>query len=106
MRWFPDRDRVEMGSEREASDHTGGSATDGNPVRTCWAEPARKDGGTGRQRVWEPKLVEHGAPGSGGSRQDGPSGPEIRLESTSGGITEETVATPGSGAGPAIRSNR
>ena len=34
MRRFPDRDRVEMGSEREASDHTGGSATDGNPVRS------------------------------------------------------------------------
>ena len=27
-------------------------------------------------------MVERGAPGSGGSRQDGPSGPEIRLEST------------------------
>ena len=52
-----------MGSEREASDHTGGSATDGYPV-------------------WEPEVVERGAPGSGGSRQDGPSGPEIRLEST------------------------
>ena len=71
-----------MGSEREASNHTGGSATDGNPVRRRGAEPARKDKGTGRQRVWEPKVVERGAPGSGGSRQDGPSGPEIRLEST------------------------
>ena len=63
-----------MGSEREASDHTGGSATEGIP--------ARKDEGTGRQRVWEPEVVERGAPGSGGSCQDGPSGPEIRLEST------------------------
>ena len=27
-------------------------------------------------------MVERGAPSSGGSRQDGPSGPEIRLEST------------------------
>ena len=29
-----------------------------------------------------PEVVERGAPGSGGSRQDGPSGPEIKLEST------------------------
>ena len=68
---FPDRDRVEMGSEREASDHTGGSAIDGNPVRTRWAEPARKDEDTGRQRVWKPEVLGHGAPSSGGSRQDG-----------------------------------
>ena len=27
VRWFPDKDRAKMGSEREASDHTGGSAT-------------------------------------------------------------------------------
>ena len=106
MRRFPDRDRVEIGSEREASDHTGGSATDSNPVRTLWSEPARKDGGTGRQRVWEPEVLEHGAPGSGGSCQDGPSGPEIRLESTSEGNTAETAATPGGGARPAVRSNR
>ena len=46
MRRFPDRDRVEMGSECKASDHTGGSATDGNPVRTLGAEPASKDEGT------------------------------------------------------------
>ena len=71
-----------MGSEREASDHTAGSATDGNPVRKHGAEPASKDKGTGRQQVWEPEVVEHGVPGSGGSRQDGPSGPKIRLEST------------------------
>ena len=95
-----------MGSEREASDHTGGSATDGNPVRTRWAEPARKDGGTGRQRVWEPEVVGHGAPGSGGSRQDGPSRPEIRLESTSEGNAAEMPATPGGRARPAVRTNR
>ena len=53
MRRFPDRDRVEMGSEHEASNHTGGSATDGNPVRRRGAEPARKDEGTGRHRVWQ-----------------------------------------------------
>ena len=52
---------------------------DDNPVRRRGAEPARKDEGTGRQKVWEPEVVECGAPGSGGSRQDGPSGPEIRL---------------------------
>ena len=55
---------------------------DGNPVRRRGAEPARKDEGTGRQKVWEPEVVERGAPGSGGSRQDGLSGPEIRLELT------------------------
>ena len=27
VRRFPDKDRVKMGSGREASDHTGGSAT-------------------------------------------------------------------------------
>ena len=36
----------------------------------------------GRQKVWEPEVVERGAPSSGGSRQEGPSGPEIRLEAT------------------------
>ena len=32
MRRFPDRDRVGMGSEREASDPTGGPAVDGDPT--------------------------------------------------------------------------
>ena len=95
MRRFPDGDPVEMGSELEASDHTGGPAIDSNPVRKRWVEPARKDGGTGRQRVWEPEVFGHGAPGSGGSRQDGLSGPEIRLESTRGENAAETPATPG-----------
>ena len=95
MSRFPDGDPVEMGSELEASDHTGGPAIDSNPVRKRWAEHARKDGGTGRQRVWEPEVFGHGAPGSGGSRQDGLSGPEIRLESTRGGNAAEN----GSGAG-------
>ena len=70
MRRFPDRDRVEMGAQREASDHTGGPAIASNPVRKRWAEPARKDRGTGRQRVWEPEVLGRGAPGSGGSLQD------------------------------------
>ena len=90
-----------MGWEREASDHTVCSATDGNPVRRGGAEPARKDEGTGRQRVWEPEVVECGAPGSGGSRQDRPSGPEIRK-----GNTAEMPAGPGGGACPAVGSNR
>ena len=106
MRRFPDRDRVEMGSEPEASDHTGGPAIDSNPVRTRWAEPARKNGGTVRQRVWKPEVLGHGAPGSGGSRQDGPSGPEIRLGTTRGGNAAEMPGTPGDGAGPAVRTNR
>ena len=39
MRRFPNRDRVEMGSKRKASDHTGGPAIYSNPVRERWAEP-------------------------------------------------------------------
>ena len=105
MRRFPDRDRVEMGSEREASYHTSGQAIDSNPVRKRWAEPARKDGGTGRQRIWEPEVLGRGAPGSGGSLQDGLSGPEIRLESTRGGNAAETPATPGGGARSTVKTN-
>ena len=106
MRRLPDRDRVEMGSERKASDHTGGPAIDSDPVRKRRAEPARKDRGTGRQRVWEPEVLGRGAPGSGGSLQDGPSGPEIRLESTRGGNAAETPATPGGRARPAVKTNQ
>ena len=100
MRRFPDRDRVEMGSEREASDHTGGPAIDCNPVRKRSAEPARKDGGTGRQRVWKPEVLGCGAPGSGGSLQDWPIGPEIRLESTRGGTWRRRQRPPAVGPVP------
>ena len=89
VRRFPDKDQVKMGSEREASYHTGSSATSGRRG----AELAKRDEDTGRQKVWEPEVVERGAPSSGGSCQDGPSVPEIRLESTkkrkNGGSTGE-----------------
>ena len=48
-------------------------------------------------------------PGGGVSCQDGPSGPETRLKSTSEGNTaekpDEKPAAPGGGACPAVRSN-
>ena len=53
----------------------------------------------GRQKVWEPEVLQRGAPSSGGSRQDGPSGPEIRLEATKKkGEMAEAPASPGGGA--------
>ena len=44
-----------MRSEREASDHTGGSATDGNPVSRRGAEPARKDEGPAAKESGNPR---------------------------------------------------
>ena len=59
----------------------------------------------GRQKVWEPEVVERGAPSSGGSRQDGPSGPEVRLEVTKKkGEMAEAPASPGGGACLAVGS--
>ena len=55
---------------------------DNNPIGRRGAKLAKRDEDTSHQKVWEPEVVERGAPSSGGSRQDGPSGPEIRLEST------------------------
>ena len=53
----------------------------------------------GRQKVWEAEVVERGAPSSGGSRQDGPSGPKIKLEATKKkGEMAEAPARPGGGA--------
>ena len=51
VRRSPHRYRFGMGSECEASDHTGGPAVDGDPTRRRQAEPTRDDGGTGSQRV-------------------------------------------------------
>ena len=50
----------------------------------------------GRQKVWEPEVVERGVPSSGGSGQDGP---EIRLEARKNkGEMGEAPASPGGGA--------
>ena len=49
-------------------------------------------------------MVESGVPSSGGSRQDGPSGPEIRLESTKKRKMGEAPASPGGGACLAVGS--
>ena len=50
-------------------------------------------------------MVEREAPNGSGSRQNGPSGPEIRLESTKGGARgggAEAPASPGDRARPAV----
>ena len=61
----------------------------------------------GCQKVWEPEVVERGAASSGGSRQDGPSGPEIRLEATrKKGEMAEAPASLGGGACLACRIGR
>ena len=59
----------------------------------------------GHQKVWEPEVVERGAPSTGGSRQDRPSGPEIKLEATKKkGEMAEAPASPGGGACLAVGS--
>ena len=49
-------------------------------------------------------MVERGAPNGGGSRQNGPIGPEIKLESTKKGKMAEAPASPGGGPRLAVRS--
>ena len=50
-------------------------------------------------------MVERGAPSSGGSRQDRPSRPEIKLEATKKkGEMAEAPASPGGGACLAVGS--
>ena len=49
-------------------------------------------------------MVERGALSNGGSCQDGPSGPEIRLESTKKRKMAEAPASPGGGACLAVGS--
>ena len=49
------------------------------------------------------EVSGRGAPGGGGSHWTGPSGPEIRLETTrDGGNAAETPATPGGEAWPVV----
>ena len=70
---------------------------DNNPIGRRGAKLAKRDEDMGRQKVWEPEMVERGVPSSGGSRQDGPSGPEIKLEATKKkGEMAEAPASPGS----------
>ena len=59
----------------------------------------------GRQKVWEPEVLERGAPSSGGSRPDGPSEPEIKLEATKKkGEMAEAPASPVGGVCLAVGS--
>ena len=72
-----------MGSECEASDHTGGLAVDGDPTERRRAEPTRDDGGTGRQRVTRQRGVR--------TRGAGRGAPHDKVRNNAA----ETPATPG-----------
>ena len=85
-----------MGSEGEASNHTGGLAVDGDPTGRRQAEPTRDAGVRAASASQDKEVSGRGAPGSGWSPRTGPSGPEIKLETTRDGANgAETPATPG-----------
>ena len=70
---------------------------DTNSIGRRGAALAERDEKTSRQEVWKPEVEENGAPNGSGSRQNWPSGPEIRLESTRGKPGRRGTARRGSG---------
>ena len=71
MRRSPPPPQVGVGSECEASKHTGGRAVDGDPTGRRQAEPTGDAGASTADASQDKEVSGRGVPGGGGSPRTG-----------------------------------